>query len=152
MHVLDELALFERARRRTQDRVADGVTRFVGSMTFVYLHVGWFAYWVVHNMVAARPFDPFPFGLLTLIVSLEAIFLATFVMITQNREALRAEIRSQLDFETNVAAEVWVEAIGAKLGIDVGEIHRAVLTRMQDARRLSQERETPTHRGADQTA
>jgi hypothetical protein len=92
-------------------------------------------------------FDPFPFGLLTLIVSLEAIFLATFVMITQNREALRAEIRSQLDFETNVAAEVWIEAIGTKLGIDVAEVHSAVLIRMDDARRLSRERETPAHSG-----
>ena len=84
-------------------------------------------------------------------MALEAIFLATFVMITQNREALRADIRSQLDFETNVAAEVWVETIGAKLGIDVAEVHRAVLTRMQDARRLSQERATSTHFGDQQT-
>lgn len=119
-------------------------------MTFVYLHIVWFAYWVVHNLVAAHPFDPFPFGLLTLIVSLEAIFLSTFVMITQNREALRAEIRSKLDFETNVASEVWVEAIGEKLGIDVAEVHGRVRTRMEDARRLSGERETTADPGDDQ--
>lgn len=143
MGVSDELALFKRARQRTQDRIADAVTRFAGSMTFLYLHIGWFAYWIAHNLVATRPFDPFPFGLLTLIVSLEAIFLATFVMISQNREALRAEIRSQLDFETNVASEVWVEAIGAKLGIDVAEVHTAVQTRQEDARRASREGAKP---------
>src|SRR6266496_460246 len=65
---------------------------------------------------AARPgraFDKFPFGLLTLIVSLEAIFLSTFVMISQNREAQRSEIRAQLDFETNVLGEVWTERMAA---------------------------------------
>jgi uncharacterized membrane protein len=63
-------------------------------------------------------FDEFPFGLLTMIVSLEAIFLATFVMVSQNRQAARADVRSQLDFETNLRAEIWAIHIGAKLGID----------------------------------
>ena len=63
-------------------------------------------------------FDKFPFGLLTMIVSLEAIFLATFVMVSQNRQAARADVRSQLDFETNVRAEIWAVHIGAVLGID----------------------------------
>ena len=75
-----------RRRRRLQDRIADRITAFAGSMAFVYLHVAWFAVWIVMNVTGWR-FDPFPFGLLTLIVSLEAIFLSTFVMIGQNRQA-----------------------------------------------------------------
>jgi uncharacterized membrane protein len=73
----------ERAESR-QNRVADAITRFAGSMWFVYIHILWFAVWIVLNKAFAK-FDPFPFGLLTMIVSLEAIFLSTFVMISQNR-------------------------------------------------------------------
>src|SRR6266540_3337525 len=102
MHIPNESALLRRERQQPQDRAADAITRFAGSMLFVYLHVGWFMLWVVYNVAAPRAFDKFPFGLLTLIVSLEAIFLSTFVMISQNREAQRSEIRAQLDFETNV--------------------------------------------------
>jgi uncharacterized membrane protein len=65
-------------------RMADWITTFAGSMSFVGLHVAWFAAWVVVNLLGPA-FDPFPFGLLTMIVSLEAIFLSTFVLISQNR-------------------------------------------------------------------
>jgi uncharacterized membrane protein len=66
-----------------QNRVADSITGFAGSMWFVYIHIAIFAYWL---LTKGFPFnDPFPFGLLTMIVSLEAIFLSTFVMISQNR-------------------------------------------------------------------
>jgi uncharacterized membrane protein len=133
MHTPHELVEFNRLRRRTQDQIADRITRFAGSMLFVYVHVAWFAAWIMINELTPNPFDPFPFGLLTMIVSLEAIFLSTFVMISQNREAQRAELRSELDFETNVRAEVWVEAIASKLGIDPGEIHAAVDQRLAAA-------------------
>ena len=65
--------------RNLQDRIADAVTNFAGSMPFVYLHIIWFTLWV------ALPLEKFPFGFLTMLVSLEAIFLSTFVMISQNR-------------------------------------------------------------------
>ena len=77
---------------------------------FVYLHSVWFGLWILLNVGlvgGAVVFDKFPFGLLTMIVSLEAIFLSTFVMVSQNRQAARADIRSQLDFETNLRAEIW---------------------------------------------
>ncbi len=77
-------------------------------MFFVYLHTFWFILWVVLNVGLIGlfgTFDPFPFGLLTLIVSLEAIFLSTFVMISQNRQANREEIRAELDYKTDVKAE-----------------------------------------------
>jgi uncharacterized membrane protein len=134
MHIPNESALLRRARQRAQDRSADAITRFAGSMLFVYLHVGWFVLWIVYNVAAPSRFDKFPFGLLTLIVSLEAIFLSAFVMISQNREAQRSEIRSQLDFETNVLGEVWTEMIAAKLGVDVHEVHHKVAERMAAAK------------------
>ena len=74
----------ERAESR-QLRVADHITAFAGSMWFVYIHVLWFLIWIILNEVPKHKFDKFPFGLLTMIVSLEAIFLSTFVMISQNR-------------------------------------------------------------------
>jgi uncharacterized membrane protein len=75
---------------------------------------------------AAIVFDKFPFGLLTMIVSLEAIFLSTFVMISQNRQSARADIRSELDFENNVRAEIWSVHIGTALGIDSTHVEDVV--------------------------
>jgi uncharacterized membrane protein len=73
------LAHAEASRRDVQNRIADAITRFSGSMTFVYLHIIWFACWIGFGV------ESYPYGLLTMIVSLEAIFLSTFVMISQNR-------------------------------------------------------------------
>jgi len=123
-----ETVVFGRLRT-DQDRVADAITRFAGSMSFVYLHVGWFAVWIVLNaglVGSALVFDDFPFGLLTMIVSLEAIFLSTFVMISQNREASRAEVRANLDFETNLTAEVLVRAIAKHTGVDMAAVNEMV--------------------------
>ena len=94
--------------KQAEDAWADSITAFAGSMRFVRLHIAWFALWIAVNvglLGVAREFDPYPFGLLTLAVSLEAIFLSTFVLITQNREAKASEIRSELDYRTNVVAE-----------------------------------------------
>jgi uncharacterized membrane protein len=82
-------ALLEHAReRRTsiENRIADRITDFSGSMRFVYLHIIWFAAWIGFRVEA------YPFGLLTMIVSLEAIFLSTFVMISQNRADTKREV------------------------------------------------------------
>jgi len=69
-----------------QDRIADAITRFAGSMQFVYIHIIWFAVWIIFRV------ENYPFGLLTMIVSLEAIFLSTFVMISQNRADAKRQI------------------------------------------------------------
>jgi uncharacterized membrane protein len=99
-------------RRELEDRVAGAITDFAGSMRFVYIHTAWFALWIVLNAglllaigLGIVPFDPFPFGLLTLIVSLEAIYLSTFVMIAQNRQSAVADARAQADYTVNVQAE-----------------------------------------------
>ena len=75
-----------------QNRVADGITTFAGSMWFVYIHVAWFALWIGLGV------ERYPFGLLTMIVSLEAIFLSTFVMIGQNRQAAFVQAKADHDF------------------------------------------------------
>jgi uncharacterized membrane protein len=77
--------LQERASK-TQNRIADAITRFSGSMAFVYIHIVWFGAWIGFGV------EKYPFGLLTMIVSLEAIFLSTFVMISQNRADAKHQV------------------------------------------------------------
>ncbi|MGZ4257223.1 MAG: DUF1003 domain-containing protein [Gaiellaceae bacterium] len=86
-------ALLKHEEERAQDaqnRIADRITAFSGSMLFVYVHIAWFACWIGFGV------EKYPYGLLTMIVSLEAIFLSTFVMISQNRaDAKRRVITNQ---------------------------------------------------------
>ena len=119
------------------NRIADAMTKFSGSMSFVVLHAVWFAVWIAANLALPRPFDPFPFGLLTMIVSLEAIFLSTFVLISQNRQTARDAVRNRIEFETDVQADVWSELIAEKLGVDPAEVGRRVQQRLADADRQS---------------
>ena len=122
-----------RAHRREQ-RIADVISTFAGSMVFVYIHLVWFGIWIVANVGWLGPslvFDPFPFGLLTMIVSLEAIFLSTFVMVSQNRQSARADIRSEIDFENNLRGEIWAVHIGHALNINADHVEAMV----QDAMR-----------------
>jgi uncharacterized membrane protein len=89
-------ALLEHEQQRAgrlQSRIADAVTGFAGSMAFVYVHVAWFAFWIL------LPVEKYPFGLLTMIVSLEAIFLSTFVMISQNRADARRQVFADNQYE-----------------------------------------------------
>ena len=131
-----ERAAVIRERERLQDHVADQITAFSGSMAFVYLHVLWFTIWIVINETRWR-FDPYPFGLLTLIVSLEAIFLSTFVLLSQNRESARSDTRAESDFETNVLSEVWLEAVAGKLGVDVKQVHATAKARIAQSKALA---------------
>jgi uncharacterized membrane protein len=99
--------------RTVRDRIADVVTGFAGSIPFIYFHVLWFGVWILANLeIGGFPaFDPFPFGLLTTIVSLEAIFLSTFVLVSQNRQAAIAERRVELDLQINLLAEYEITRI-----------------------------------------
>lgn len=126
------------AIRRLENRSADRITTYAGSMKFVYIHGVWFGIWVAMNVGLAGlgwEFDRYPFGLLTMIVSLEAIFLATFVMISQNRQATRNDFRSEIDFENNLRAELWSVHIGHALGIDPVHVEAAVQQALADARK-----------------
>ena len=97
-------------------------------MAFVYVHIVWFGLWVLSNapfMPKAFRFDPFPFQFLTLVVSLEAIFLSTFILISQNRQGHMSERRNHLDLQINLLSEqenskmlMMLESIQQKLGIE----------------------------------
>jgi uncharacterized membrane protein len=124
-------ALLDRQRarereRRWQDRLADRVTAFTGSLTFVYIHLALFGGWIAWNL----PFSPLPrfdpsLVVLAMAASVEAIFLSTFILITQNRMQAMADARANLDLQVNLLAEHEVtrlirltKAIAAKLGIE----------------------------------
>lgn len=88
------------------DRVAETIARFCGSMTFVWAHVFGFATWIIFNtFFPSWAFDPFPFTFLTLVVSLEAIFLSTFILVSQNLETRLTERRNHLDLQINLLSE-----------------------------------------------
>jgi len=112
--------------RGLQERIADAVTTFSGRMLFVYIHIIWFSLWILLNTgrFGIRPFDPFPYGLLTMVVSLEAIFLSTFVLISQNRLSEDSERRADLDLQMDLLTEheltralLMLDTIQDKLGI-----------------------------------
>jgi uncharacterized membrane protein len=88
------------------DRLADKVSTFCGSTRFLWVHVLWFAAWIGGNVsLGARAFDPYPFTFLILIVSLEAIFLSSFILVSQNRASRVSERRNQLDLQINLLTE-----------------------------------------------
>lgn len=96
LNLLPNPALAEHARVRAesaQNRVADRITVFAGSMTFVYIHIIWFGCWIGFGV------EDYPYGLLTMIVSLEAIFLSTFVMVSQNRADEKRQILADHEWE-----------------------------------------------------
>jgi len=95
------------SQRNGEERIADTITDFSGRMYFVYFHIVWFTIWIAINLgyFGIKPFDPYPFGLLTMIVSLEAIFLSTFVLISQNRLSAEADRRADLDLQIGLLAE-----------------------------------------------
>ena len=102
---LEQTALHERS---LTDRVSDEITRFAGSGVFIVLHVIWFSVWVLVNCGKIRiieAFDPFPFTFLTMVVSLEAIFLSIFVLISQNGMTRQGDRRAHLDLQINLLAE-----------------------------------------------
>jgi len=103
MRKLEQIAM---ARRTGADRAASAIARFCGSIAFVWIHVALFAAWIGYNTLPwFQPFDPYPFIFLTLIVSLEAIFLSTFILISQNYDMRVSERRNQLDLQINLLAE-----------------------------------------------
>jgi uncharacterized membrane protein len=142
IHALDERREREEANAGFQDRLAQAVTRATGSMAFVYLHLLLFGGWILANLgvIPGLPrFDP-SFTILAMAASVEAIFLSTFVLITQNRMAAAAEKRAELDLQISLLAEhevtkiaAMVAAIAERLGIpadadpEIAEIKQDVI-------------------------
>jgi uncharacterized membrane protein len=103
-------------------RAADRIAAIAASQAFTLTHVAWFSTWILLNVLARYGllpaplgFDPYPFGLLTLIVSLEAIFLSIFVLVSQNRQSERDRIRTDLDYQVNVKAHLEIMGIVQRL-------------------------------------
>ena len=116
-------------------KLANFIAEFSGSMTFLFINAGMFFVWIAANIVlasgavpGAHAFDPFPFGLLTMAVSLEAIFLSIFVLLAQNLQAAKDHIRSDIEYQVNLKAELEV----AQLHEKVDDLHAEVLARLHN--------------------
>ncbi|MCW2962944.1 MAG: putative rane protein [Actinomycetia bacterium] len=122
------LLKFEEDRaENVQSRIADAITAFAGSMAFVYVHVVWFTLWV------AIPLEKYPFGLLTMIVSLEAIFLSTFVMISQNRADARRQVFADQQY-TMIQEEKQQNEQLLEQSRRIEELNKSILTLTQEVR------------------
>lgn len=127
VEMVAELEKAAKVERTRSDQVAEVVAKFCGSMTFVWVHVLWFGGWIVLNvMPGMKHIDPFPFTFLTLVVSLEAIFLSTFILISQNHDTKISERRNHLDLQINLLSEqentrmlTILRAIAEKVGADL---------------------------------
>ncbi|MGH3083470.1 MAG: DUF1003 domain-containing protein [Gaiellaceae bacterium] len=130
-------AVLERERERAearQNRVADAITAFAGSMLFVYVHVIWFGCWIGFGV------EDYPFGLLTMIVSLEAIFLSTFILISQNRADARRQV---------IADEQWrMVQEEDKQNVELLDISRQILTLTKEVRSLADPNGGPSQSSA----
>jgi CRP/FNR family cyclic AMP-dependent transcriptional regulator len=123
-------------RRTAVERAADWIAAFSGSITFLMLHVVIFAVWILLNtnwLPGWKPpmFDPFPFGLLTMVVSLEAIILSVFVLLSQNRQVAKDRIRGDIEYEVNLKAELEIAQLHEKMD----RLHVEALRRLEDVHR-----------------
>ena len=109
----------DQRRQSLENRVADQITRFAGSMPFVYLHIIWFASWIILGV------EHYPYGLLTMIVSLEAIFLSTFVMISQNRADEKRQVLADHQWQTVQEEEQQNEQL-LRLSTQILELTKAI--------------------------
>jgi uncharacterized membrane protein len=118
----------EEARRTWQERLADAVTAFAGSLSFVFIHLALFGGWVLWNLgwLGLKPFDP-SFVVLAMFASVEAIFLSTFVLISQNRMSAQADKRAELNLQVSLLSEheitrlvTLVAEMSKKLGVQEG--------------------------------
>src|SRR3954447_3784334 len=118
----------QRENRTIGERIAETVAQFCGSMTFVWVHIVWFGLWIILNTIPNIKFDPFPYTFLTLVVSLEAIFLSTFILISQNHDTRLSERRNHLDLQINLLAEqestkmiMMLQEIARQVGVHIEE-------------------------------
>ena len=135
------------AKRTLSDSLADLITSFCGSMSFVWTHVAWFGVWIALNTLPGfEHFDPFPFPFLTLVVSLEAIFLSTFILISENRQSRIGDRRNLLDLQVNLLAE----QENTKMLKLLAQVARKVGADVDDAELRALEAPTRPHQLADQ--
>ena len=106
-NAIDDILQLESLEKTASERIADKIAAFTGSMFFIWLHVVWFGLWIVFNIpwLGFRPLDPFPFTFLTMVVSLEAIFLSAFILMSENRQGRLADRRSRVNLQVDMIAE-----------------------------------------------
>jgi CRP/FNR family transcriptional regulator, cyclic AMP receptor protein len=137
-HTASRNVNLEIADSRSQvEKVADWIAAFSGSITFLMIHVVIFAVWILLNvdwLPGWKPpmFDPFPFGLLTMVVSLEAIILSVFVLLSQNRQASKERVRGDIEYEVNLKAELEIAHLHEK----IDRLHEEALGRLDELQRL----------------
>jgi CRP/FNR family transcriptional regulator, cyclic AMP receptor protein len=122
-------------RRSLVEKSADWIAAFAGSIPFLLIHVVIFAFWLVVNWIqvpGVPQFDPYPFGFLTLAVSLEAIFLSVFVLLSQNRQAAKDRVHADIEYDVNLKAELEIGHLHEKLD----RLTRDVLIRLDRVHRL----------------
>lgn len=112
-------------------KIADWISEFSGSLEFLFIHLGLFFLWIVLNVgplsrTSFGNFDPFPFGLLTMVVSLEAIILSVFVLLSQNRQVARDRVRNDIEYQVNLKAELEIGHLHEK----VDHFHQEVMRRL----------------------
>jgi CRP/FNR family cyclic AMP-dependent transcriptional regulator len=112
-------------------KTADWISEFSGSLPFLFIHCGIFFVWVALNagplkQTSVGNWDPFPFGLLTMVVSLEAIILSVFVLLSQNRQVARERVRNDIEYEVNLKAELEIAHMHEK----VDHLHAEILARL----------------------
>jgi uncharacterized membrane protein len=112
--------------RSTVMKVADWIAEFSGSLPFLFIHIVGFAIWILLNVhiVPFGNFDPFPFGFLTLVVSLEAIILSVFVLLSQNRQVARDKVRGDIEYDVNLKAEMQISNMHEKVDMIYSEIQK----------------------------
>jgi uncharacterized membrane protein len=112
-------------KRTTVMKVADWIADFSGSLPFLFLHLAFFAFWLGFNIIRKEQgFDPYPFGFLTLVVSLEAIILSVFVLLSQNRQVEREKVRSDVEYDVNLKAEMQIAHMHEKVDTLYSEVQR----------------------------
>ncbi len=119
-------------KRTTVQKVADWIAEFSGSIPFLLIHAVLFTAWIVVNHFEPLAFDPYPYGLLTMAVSLEAIFLSVFVLLSQNRQAAKDRVHADIEYDVNLKAELEIAHLHEKLDRLTGD----VLVRLDRVHRL----------------
>lgn len=99
------------ARRTTAERIGDSLGAFIGSLRFISIHAAWFSVWILANVLGLTHFDPSPFPVLDSIVAIEAIFLASFIVMRQSRSSRRSDERDHLILQVLLLAEKEVTAV-----------------------------------------
>ena len=117
-------------KRTVVQKTADWIAEFSGSISFLLIHAALFAVWILWNtqVPESMRFDPYPFNFLTMCVSLEAIFLSVFVLLSQNRQAAKDRVRADIEYEVNLRAELEVAHLHEK----IDRLSSDVLTRLQN--------------------